>query len=60
MIFSSRGWVDDDDNHIACKISRRVELITGLDTTHREALSSSEAFQVQILIKDYINILMKR
>ena len=48
----SRGWVDDDDDPIAYKISRRVELITGLATTHREVLSSAEAFQVHILIKD--------
>lgn len=45
---SFTGWVLDgpDPDSISRKLSVRVGLISGLDTTYKEIFSSSEAFQV--------------
>lgn len=42
------GWLDDS-NPIVARISKRIELITGLSTTLRKEASDAEKFQVQLI-----------
>lgn len=44
-----RGWVFEKDE-ISRRISKRIGLITKLDTTERNVLSSSESYQVCIFV----------
>ncbi|KAK2177130.1 hypothetical protein NP493_618g01011 [Ridgeia piscesae] len=41
-----RTWLDDNASTLLLKLSRRIEDITGLDTTLRTRFSSTELFQV--------------
>ena len=42
-----RTWLDDNASTLLLKLSRRIEDITGLDTTLRTRFSSTELFQVR-------------
>lgn len=44
-----RGWVFEKDA-ISRRISKRIGMITMLDTTERNVLSSSESYQVCIFV----------